>query len=170
MVLSWAPTSKILPKSTRKEDTMHNRHAVAALALMLCAAPALAQQSPNTTPGTVTRVILVRIKPGHTDPFWADVRQHQKPIIDEEKRQGLITNYTVATKTTQENPDDWNVAFTLTYPNWATLDTFMSRNDPITLAHYGSAANRTAAGVARLEHSTVVANFLVRDQTINPWK
>ena len=25
-------------------------------------------------------------------------------------------------------------------------------------------------GVARLEHSTTVASFLVRDQTINPWK
>ena len=50
---------------------MHKRHAVAALALMLIAAPALAQPgSPNTTPGTVTRVILVRIKPGHADQYW----------------------------------------------------------------------------------------------------
>ena len=149
---------------------MHKHNAVAALTLLLCAAPALAQQSPNTTPTTVTRVILVRIKPGHGDQYWADVRQHQKPVVDEQKRQGLITNYTVATKSTQENPDDWNVAYTITYASWASLDTFTSRNDPITLAHYGSAANRTAAALARLEHSTVVANFLVRDQTINPWK
>ena len=90
---------------------MHKRLPVAALALMLCAAPALAQQgSPNTTPGTVTRVNLVRIKPGHTDQFWADVRQHLKPIIDEQKRQGIVTNYSVATKSTLDNPDDWNVA------------------------------------------------------------
>ena len=149
---------------------MHKRHAVAALALMLCAAPALAQQSPNTTPGTVTRVILVRIKPGHGDPFWADVRQHQKPIWDEQKRQGILTNYTVATKVTLDNPDDWSVAGTFTYPNWATLDNLQSRTEAITLAHYGSAANRTAANIARLEHSTVVASFLVRDQTVNPWK
>jgi hypothetical protein len=149
---------------------VHKRHAVAALALILCAAPALAQQSPNTTPGTVTRVTLVRIKPGHTDQFWADVRQHQKPIIDEQKRQGIVANYTVATKPTLDNPDDWTVAFTVTYPNWAALDNLQSRTDPISLAHYGSAANRTAAGIARLEHSTVVASFLVRDQTVNPWK
>ena len=150
---------------------MHKRHAVAALALMLIAAPAFAQPgSPNTTPGTVTRVILVRIKPGHADQYWADVRQHQKPVVDEEKRQGIVTNYTVATKSTLDNPDDWNVAFTLTYPNWAALDNLAPRVDAITLAHYGSAANRTAAGVARLEHSTTVASFLVRDQTINPWK
>ena len=149
---------------------MHKRLALAALAIALSSAPALAQQSPNTTPTTVTRVVLIRIKPGHADPFWQDVRQHLKPIYDEQKKQGMLTDYSVATKSTQDNPEDWNVALTLTYPNWAALDTFTSRADPITLAHYGSAANRTAAGNARIEHGTIVANFLVRDQTVNPWK
>lgn len=149
---------------------MHNRLALAALALALTTAPALAQQSPNTTPTTVTRVTLVRIKPGHADPFWQDVRQHLKAIYDEQKRQGLLSDYSVGTKSTQDNPEDWNVVITLTYPNWAALDTFGPRADPITLAHYGSAANRTAAGKARTEHGSVVASFLVRNQTVNPWK
>jgi hypothetical protein len=149
---------------------MHKHHAVAALALILCAAPALAQQSPNTTPTTVTRVTLIRIKPGHNDQFWADVRQHQKPVADEQKRQGIITDYSVGTKSTLDNPDDWNVVVTTTYPNWATLDNLTSRTDPIAIAHYGSPANRTAAALARIEHSTVVASFLVRNQTVNPWK
>ena len=150
---------------------MHTRLAVAALALMLCTAPALAQQgSPNTTPTTVTRVILYRIKPGHGDQFWADLRQHGKPVWDELKRQGVFTDYRVATKSTLDNPDDWNVRVAFTLPNWATIDNIGSRIDQVTLAHYGSAANRTAAMTARLEHSTVVASFLVRDQTVNPWK
>jgi hypothetical protein len=150
---------------------MHRRLQIAALAVTLYAAPALAQLgSLNTTPGTVTRVILVHIKPGHADPFWADFRQHLKPIYDEEKRQGILTNYTVGTKSTAENPEDWNVVLTLTYPNWAALDNLTSRTDPITLAHYGSAANRTAAANARVEHGTTTASFLVRDQTVNPWK
>jgi hypothetical protein len=150
---------------------MHTRLPLAALALMLCAAPALAQQgSPNTTPGTVTRVVLLHIKPGHNDMFWQDMRQHAKPVYDEEKRQGILVNYTTGTKSTTDNPDDWNVVLTLTYPNWAALDNLTSRTDPITLAHYGSAAARTAAGLARSEHSIVVASFLVRDQALNPWK
>ena len=150
---------------------MHTRLPLAALALMLCAAPALAQQgSPNTTPGAVTRVVLLHIKPGHNDMFWQDMRQHAKPVYDEEKRQGILVNYTTGTKSTTDNPDDWNVVLTLTYPNWAALDNLTSRTDPITLAHYGSAAARTAAGLARSEHSIVVASFLVRDQALNPWK
>lgn len=149
---------------------MHKPLALAALALAITAAPALAQQSPNTTPTTVTRVTLVKIKPGHGDQFWADIRQNLKPVYDEQKRQGLLTDYSVATKSTTDSPDDWGVVITVTYPNWAALDTFTSRSDPITLKHYGSAANRTAASLARIEHATIVSSFLVRNQIVNPWK
>jgi hypothetical protein len=149
---------------------MHRRLAIAALALMVAAPAAIAQQSPNTTPGTLSRIVLIRIKPGHGDQFWADFRQHQKPIYDEEKRQGIIADWSVSTKPTLDNPDDWGVALVLTYPNWAALDNLGPRTDPITLAHYGSAANRTAANNARLDHGTLVSTFLVREQKVNPWK
>jgi hypothetical protein len=149
---------------------MHKPFALAALALAISSAPTLAQQSPNTTPTTVSRVVLIRVKPGHNDQFWADFRQHGKPVYDEEKRQGILTDWSVATKPTVDNPDDWGVALVLTYPNWAALDNLATRTEPVTLAHYGSAANRTAAGNARIEHGTVVSSFLLRGQTVNPWK
>lgn len=150
---------------------MHTRFAVAALSVTLFAAPALAQQgSPNTTPGAVTRVILIDIKPGRGDGFWMDMRKNLKPISDEQKRQGMLLDYTVATKVTVDHADDWDVVVTLTYPNWAALDTFGPKSEAITLAHYGSAANRTAANLARLENSTVVGSSLVRNQTVNPWR
>lgn len=140
-------------------------------AALLTAASASAQVgSPNTTPGAVTRVILLRITPGHADAFWQDVRQHNKPIYEEYKRRGIITNYSVATKPTTENRDDWNVVVTLSYANWAALDNLASRTAPVTLAHYGSVAQRTAAATARLAHSTVVSSILVREQMVNDWK
>ncbi len=150
---------------------MHKRTLVAALVLALSATPALAQPgSANTTPGTVSRVVLIRIIPGHADQFWADFRQHLKPVYDEQKRQGILTSWSVATKSTTEGADDWTVALALTYPNWAALDNLAARTDPITLAHYGSAANRTAAANARPQHATTMASFLVRDHTVNAWK
>ena len=91
-------------------------------------------------------------------------------MYDEEKRQGILINYTEATKSTTDTRDDWSVALTLTYPNWAALDSLPSRTDPITLAHYGSAGAQTAAGTARLEHGMTVSSILVRDQTVSPWK
>jgi len=140
------------------------------LGMVLCA-PLLGAQagSPNTTPGTVSRVTLLRINPGHGDMFWQDVRQHALPIWEEQKRKGLIANYSVATKSTTESSTDWNVAFIVTYKNWATLDSFGARNDTLTRAHYGNPEARTAAATARLPHADVVSSFLVRDQTVNAW-
>ena len=140
-------------------------------AVLVAPLPVHAQPgSPNTTPGAVARIIHVRIKPGHGDAFWADVRQNLKPVWDAEKAQGIISDYLVSTKLSTESPDDWGVSFQLVYPNYATLDNLASKTDPITLAHYGSAEKRTAAGNARTEHSTTVHSYLVRRQTINPWK
>ena len=149
---------------------MHKRLAVAALGLALTSAPLAGQQSTNTTPTTLTRIVLIRIKPGRTDQFWADFRRDLKPVYDEEKRQGILTDWHAFTKPTQENPGDWGVGIALVYANWAALDNLFPRTDPITIGHYGSVANRTAAANARLENGTVVSSFLVRDQTVNPWK
>lgn len=142
-----------------------------ALATVLCA-PALEAQagSPNTTPGAVTRVTLVRILPGHNAMFWQDLRQNSLAIWQEQKRRGLIADYSVATKTTTEDPNDWDVAITVSYKNWATLDTFGARNDSVTLGHYGNAEARTAAALARIQHGQTVSSFLIRNQTVNPWR
>lgn len=142
-----------------------------ALATSLCVGPVQAQTgSPNTTPGTVTRVTLVRITTGHGDMFWQDVRQNLLPVWEEQKHRGLISAYSVATKSTTDTPDDWNVAITVSYKNWGVLDSFTQRNDSVTIAHYGTAAARTAAGAARSAHGTIVSSFLIRNQTVNPWR
>ncbi len=102
--------------------------------------------------------------------FWQDVRQNSLPIWEEQKRRGLITDYSVATKTTTEVPEDWNVAITVSYKNWGTLDSFGPRADSLTLRHYGTPAARTAANMARIQHGQIVASFLIRNQTVNPWR
>ena len=126
--------------------------------------------SPNTTPGAVVRVVHIRLKPGRADAFWADMRQHVIPVYDQEKAKGVISDYNVSTKVTTQGENDWNVAISLFYPNYAALDDLTSRTDPITIAHYGSVANRTSAAMARVENSVTVDSYLVRRVTVNPWK
>ena len=142
-----------------------------ALAGLCCAAPLRAQAgSPNTTPTGVTRVTLIRILPNEGPAFWQDVRQHLKPIYEEQKRQGIIQDYGFSTKSSTDSENDWGVALTLTYKNWAALDDAAARTEPITLAHYGTAARRTDANTARGTHGRIVQSFLVRGQTVNEWK
>lgn len=101
--------------------------------------------------------------------FWTDVRTNLVPINEEYKKRGLITGYSIFTKTTSDKEDDWGVGISVSYANWAALDNFVARNtDPVTLAHYGNAANRTAAGRARAQTRDVVSSMLLRQQTPNP--
>lgn len=126
--------------------------------------------TPNTTPGAVTRVVLIRIHPGRGDEFWADFRKNGKPVYEAYKAAGIIERYSVATKSTSDGADDWSVVLTLTYKNWAAFDDLGSKTDPITLKIYGSAAARAEAGKKRTEYATTVQSFLVREQTVNDWK
>ena len=126
----------------------------------LGALPLFAQE--NFTPGNVVRVVHLRIKPGRTTEFWADVRQNLKPIFEEYKKQGIIANYSFHTKATTNSENDWSIGYVLDYPNYAALDGLADRTDPITLKHYGSREARTAAGNRRLENATVVEAYLIR--------
>jgi hypothetical protein len=60
--------------------------------LLVHAAPALAQ-NPNYDQGPVWRITDFHIKPGMGDAFWKDFREHIKPVLDEQKKQGLISDY-----------------------------------------------------------------------------
>lgn len=128
------------------------------------ATTAFAQE--HFTAGSVVRIILLDIKPGKGGDFWRDLRQNMKPIYEEYKKAGIIKNYSVSTKSTLDDPNDWEVAISLEYANWASLDGLADKTDPITLKFYGSAEARTAAGIKRSESATTVASFLIRNVTL----
>jgi hypothetical protein len=136
------------------------------LLVLVSVVPAVAQE--NFTEGTISRIVLLRIKPGRATPFWADVRQNVKPIFEEYKKQGVISDYEFFTKATTENLEDWNVGYALTYKNYAALDGLAARTDPITLKFYGSAEARTAAANRRPDNSTLVSSFLIRQVDPRP--
>jgi hypothetical protein len=139
---------------------------IAALFILVAATPLFAQE--NFTEGPVSRIILLHIKPGRNTDFWADVRQNLKPVYEEYKKQGVITDYAFFTKSTVEKPDDWNVGINLTYKNYGALDGLAAKTDPITLKFYGSREARTAVGMKRSENTTTVGSFLIRQVDPKP--
>jgi hypothetical protein len=50
-------------------------------------------QNPNYNPGSVWRVTYYSIKPGQGDAFWKDIRDHFRPIYDDFKKAGLISEF-----------------------------------------------------------------------------
>ena len=135
------------------------------LVVMLGAVAAYAQ-NPNYNVGPVWRVIYLHIKPGQGDAFWGDIRQHLKPIYDDEKKQGLIADYKFYVNPVANQPNDWNVAIALLYPNYAALDQLAAKGETISAQHYGSRDAMIQAGKSRADMADIVANRLAREVTL----
>jgi hypothetical protein len=132
-------------------------------AAALLTASAASAQSPNYDPGPVWRVTYYSIKPGQGDAFWKDLRENFKPIYDEFKKEGLITDYKFWTNPVTDHPDDWDVALGVLYPNWAALDGLDAKGMTVVAKHYGSRDAALEAAKMRNALREVVASHLARE-------
>ncbi len=104
------------------------------LVLSLCLMFALgfsAAAQEHYSEGPVWRVTLVRVKPAMMDNYLSSLRSFTKPILDEEKKQGLILDYKVFLNETQAGTDDWDVAVAVEYKNHAALDGLAAKTEAI---------------------------------------
>lgn len=131
-----------------------------------------AQTPPATTNGQVSRVTYFDVLPGKTSEYTTFLRTNQIPILEEQKKQGLIVSYGFFTKPTTEGPGDWDLGLVITYATYAdALDTNADRSakfDAIGLKHYGTAEARTKANDSTIAMRTVTQTVLVRGLTFNP--
>jgi hypothetical protein len=127
---------------------------------------------PATTTGNVSRVTYFDVLPGRTNEFTTFIRTHTVPIMEEQKKQGLIVSYGYFAKPGTEGPGDWDLGLIITYRNYADAIDFNSeRNakfDAIGLAHWGSADARTKGNDSLIGMRTVTSSMVVRGLTFNP--
>ena len=81
------------------------------------------------TEGPVWRVQLIRVKPGKMDAYLTSLRKSTKPLLDEEKKEGVILDYKVFLKETKSQPDDWDIAVALQFKNPAALDGLTAKGE-----------------------------------------
>ncbi len=132
------------------------------LTILLAAMPARAQ-SPNFDPGPVWRVTYYHIKSGQGDAFWKDFRENTKPIFEEFKKAGLISDYKTFMNPVTDHPGDWNVAISISYPNYAALDQLAAKAGGIVNKHFGSREAALAAGKKLDDVREVIASHLARE-------
>ena len=132
------------------------------VAALLTAFPAFGQ-SPNFDPGPVWRVTYYHIKSGQADAFWKNFRENTKPIFEEFKKAGLISDYKTFTNPVTDHPNDWNVAISISYPNYAAMDQLAAKGATIAIKHYGSRDAMLAAGKKQDDVSEVIASHLARE-------
>ena len=105
----------------------------------------------------------MHLKPGMGDAFWNDFRQNIKPVLDEQKKQGLISDYKAFINPTTNQPNDWDVALATLYPSWASLDQIDAKAATIVVKHYGSREAAFEAARKRSDIREVVASHLARE-------
>src|SRR3984885_9261724 len=88
---------------------------------VLLLAPALFAQE-HYTEGHIWRIQLIRVKPTHMDEYLTSLQQSTKPLIEEEKKQGMIMDYKVFLKETKNSPEDWDICVAVEYKNHAAMD------------------------------------------------
>ena len=98
--------------------------------LLLLLAPALFAQE-HYTEGPIWRIQLIRVKPTHMDEYLTSLRKSTKPMIEEEKRQGLILDYKVFFKETKNNPEDWDICVAIQFKNYAALDGLAAKGEAV---------------------------------------
>jgi hypothetical protein len=131
-------------------------------ATLLSALPSVAQ-NPNYDNGPVWRVVYFHIKPGQGEAYWKDFREHLKPTYDSLKKEGIINDYKVWINATTDNPNDWDVALGLLFPNWGAIDQADAKAATIIAKHYGSREAMLEAGKKRSDIREVVASKLARE-------
>lgn len=138
------------------------RIAAVALFASLASLTAAQAQVPYNQ-GTVDRVVLIHILPGHNNDFMADLKKNIVPLWESEKAAGIILNYQIFLNQTSSGPGDWDIGYTLTYKNMAAMDGLPDQVYELRMKHYGDKDSEQKVIDKRVETAHVVSSMLIRD-------
>ena len=116
--------------------------------------------------GTVERVNLIRILPGHFNGFMEDIKTNLQPIWEAEKANGVIMSYHIFFNQTKSNPEDWDIGVTLEYKNMAALDGLAQKVLDLRMKQYGDKGKEQKVIDKRVESAQTVASYLIRNVTM----
>ncbi len=103
-----------------------------------------AQDEHAYTEGPVMLVSFIRTEPGMFDEYVRYLASTYKKLLEEFKKQGIITDFAVY-QAYPRTPQDADVILTVTYKNMAALDGLQARTDPTTKKVWGSLAKSDQA-------------------------
>jgi competence protein ComGC len=129
--------------------------------LLLFAFPMIAQE--HYTEGPVWRITLVKVKPAQMDAYLTSLRHSSKPLLEEEKRQGLIVDYKVFLKETQSNQHDWDLALAVEYKNHAALDGATAKGEAVRDKILGGKQPAQQLAEKRVEIREIVSSELLQE-------
>jgi hypothetical protein len=108
---------------------------------------------------------MVKTKAGMSDDYLKALARIFKSTNDEQKRQGIITDYKILVggAATQQ---DYDILLMVEYPNMAALDNLRDKTDPIDAKMVGSEDQQRQLAVKRMEIREIMGDKLMREITL----
>jgi hypothetical protein len=119
-----------------------------AAVLTISASLARADDDHAYTQGPVVIVSFVRTEPGMFEEYLRYLDGAYKHVMEEEKKQGIITDYAVY-QATPRDAQDADLILTVTYRNMAAFDNLQARTDPVAKQVFGSLAKAASSSADR---------------------
>ena len=132
------------------------------LVFVLVLAPGLFAQE-HYTEGPVWRIQLIRVKPTQMDAYLSSLRQSTKPLIEEQKKLGMVTDYKVFLKQTKNGPEDWDICVAVQYKNWAALDGQAAKGEAVRDKILGGKAQGQSLTEKRAEIREIISSELLQE-------
>ena len=129
---------------------------------VLLLAPALFAQE-HYTEGPIWRVQLIRVKPTQMDAYLTSMRQSTKPLIEEQKKQGIIVDYKVFLKETKNSPEDWDICVAIEYKNHAAMDGLAAKGEMIRDKILGGKSQGQQLTEKRAEIREIISSELLQE-------
>ena len=129
---------------------------------LLLVAPALVAQE-HYTEGPMWRVQLIRVKPTHFDEYLTSLRQSSKPLLEEQKRQGIIMDYKLFLKETKNTPEDWDICLAVEYKNHAAMDGLAAKGEAARDKILGGKQQAQQLGEKRAEIREIISSELLQE-------
>ncbi|HEX2492250.1 MAG TPA: hypothetical protein VHK24_00650 [Steroidobacter sp.] len=137
-------------------------HSLTALALAMISSSALAQDTPPYTEGAVSVVTAVRTQPGKFNEYFRYLSGPYSQVMDEAKKQGIITEYTFYAAFPR-SPHDPDLYLVETYPNMAAFDSVTNKMTAISNKVFGSLQKADEADANREEIRKILGAEMVRE-------
>ncbi len=129
--------------------------------LTLSASVTRAEEDHAYTQGPVTIVSFIRTEPGMFEEYMRYLDSTYKHLMDEYKKQGIITDYAVF-QSRPRDPQDADLILTVTYKNMAAFDDLQARTDPLARQTFGSLAKAASASADRGKMRKEVGSEMIR--------
>jgi hypothetical protein len=151
----------LAPLTHRFKEINKMRKLYRLVVFLLLLAPALFAQE-HYTEGPIWRIQLIRVKPTHMDEYLTSLQQSTKPLIEEQKRQGMIMDYKVFLKETKNSPEDWDICVAIQYKNFAAMDGLTAKGEMLRDKIMGKQAAQQLAE-KRVDVREIVSSELLRE-------